>query len=363
MKSVMWKRFFRINIVLAISVLFAYGLFVSELNIQAKDITTESTAQASVGDIKISDKTVESDKTSKAVLKKLRKIKKETPKVNVKQRYEKNVKITWKKVKNAKFYLVYRSDGDKTVFKKVKKTKKKYYIDKTAAKRSTYKYRVVAVAKAYGKSFESKSGKTGKIYVRPENPKVVISGECFVEGIDIYAKSYLPNNYHLVYKVGVSTYGMLNSNYFSYNGMTITGIERVACYHPDRVFFLIGMNEAINWNTTSTINNYKKMIQLLKKVNPNVEVVLLALPPVGVDHVAGFASNSYINHYNKAYKNLAKQTKNVYYYSDYRKLITDSNGYLMSYANGGDGGHWSAQGTINVLNDIKKYSDKLTKGK
>lgn len=361
MKSkIMIERFNRF-IVIVICFLIINSLFLAGWNqttVKAEEVqTTDRGTKTTASD------TQTSNRTDGNVTKKIDKNKLKKPKVKIKKRYEKNVKLKWKKIKNAKYYIIYRADEKKQNYKKVKKTKKTYFIDKNAVARKTYKYKVVAVTNVSGKKIKSKAGRTGRVYVRPANPLVVISGECFVEGMAIYAKPYLPSNYRLVHKVGVSTYGMLNSNYFSYNDMTVTGIERIAYYHPDRVFFLIGMNEARNWNTTSTINNYKKMIQLLKKVNPHVEVVLLALPPVSANHVSGFADNDYINHYNEAYKNLAKNTENVYYYSGYRKLITDGNGYLMSYANGGDGGHWSSQATINALNDIKKYSDKLTRGK
>lgn len=309
--------------------------------------------------------------TDKKVVKKKakKKVQLKRPKVKVKSRLEKKVRISWKKVKNAKYYLVYRKVKGKK-YKRIKKTSRKVFKDKKAKKRTKYYYKVVACRKISGKVYKSKKSKSVKVFVKAKKTKsvsskaeVVICGECYVEGMAVYAKNYLPSNYRLVYKVGISTYGLLNTNYINYNGMTITAIERIAYYRPKRVFFLDGMNEASNPNPTSTINNYKKMISLLKSVNPNVEIVIMALPPVARSHVSGFANNPSINKYNAAYKKLAKNTKNVYYYSGYRKLITDKDGYLKAYANGGDGGHWSYQATIDVFKKIKKYSDKLAKEK
>ena len=119
------------------------------------------------------------------------------------------------------------------------------------------------------------------------------------------------------------------------------------------------MNEAKGGKPSSAVKNYKKAFKLLKRINPHIEMVLMALPPVGRSHSSGFASNSKINTYNRAYKKYANKTKNVFFYSRYRKLISDGAGYLN--ANGGDGGHWSSGGTIKVVKDLKKYSKSLTK--
>ncbi len=281
-----------------------------------------------------------------------------TPKLKIKKHYEKHIKLDWNNVDKAQSYRVLRAQKGGS-FVLIKKTNNSLFTDKKAKKRKTYKYKIVAEAKSGGKTYTSKASKAKSVYVLPKNPKVVICGECFVEGIKLFANKYKPKNTHLVYKVGISTSGMLNDNYINYKGSSITALERIAYYKPDRVYFLIGMNEANNGNPGRTVKNYKKAFKLLKKINPHIEMVLMALPPVGRSHSSGFASNSKINRYNKAYKSYAKKTKNVFYYSRYRKLISDSAGYLK--ANGGDGGHWSSGGTIKVVKDLKKHSKSLTK--
>ena len=256
--------------------------------------------------------------------------------------------------------MVYRAPKGSS-FSEIATTNKTSFKDKKANKRTTYSYKIVAFAKKNGKTFVSKDSNVKTIYVRPKTPKVVICGECFVEGMKLYANKYRPKNSSFVYKIGISTYGLLNTNYIKYKGMTLTATERIAYYKPDRVYFLVGMNEAVNKSPSVTVKNYAKVFKLLKKVNPNIEMVLMALPPVGRNHAKGFASNSGINRYNRAYSKYAKKTKNVFYYSSYRKLITNGSGYLKGSANGGDGGHWSARSTVKVVKDLKKHSKKLTK--
>ena len=336
---------YKIGIIIFIFLLIAtFGsvLYVSK-DVMAADNNGETTAQ---------------ETTKKAPV--VKKIKLKKPKLKIKKRYQKHVKLSWKKVKKAKRYIIYRAKKGKK-FVKIKTTKRLKYTDKKAKKRKTYRYKIVATAKSHGKTFKSKPSKKKKVYVRPKNPRIVICGECFVEGMKMYAKKYKPKNSKFVYKIGISTYGLLNTNYIKYGGHTITAVERIAYYNPDRVYFLVGMNEAANKSPQVTARNYKKIFKLLKKINPHIEMVLMALPPVGRSHGSGFANNGSINRYNKAYKRLAKKYRNMFYYSSYRKLITDRSGYLKRSANGGDGGHWSASATIKVVKALKKHSKRLTK--
>lgn len=281
-----------------------------------------------------------------------------TPVVKVKKQYEKHVKLDWNNIDYAKNYKVFRATKGKS-FVQVANVKKSSYTDKNAKKRVTYKYKIVAEGKVQGQTLTSSDSKVKTVYTLPSNPRIVICGECFVEGMKLYAKKYKPKNTHIIAKIGISTSGMLNDSYINYKGSSITAIERIAYYNPDRVYFLIGMNEAKGGNPSRTVNNYKKAFKLLKSVNPNIEMVLMALPPVARSHSSGFASNGKINRYNRAYKKYASKTKNVFYYSRYRRLISDGAGYLKTNAK--DGGHWSSGGTIKVVKDLKKHSKALTK--
>ncbi len=319
---------------------------------QAEVTTTQATTQVP---------TTKVPETTKPKKKKIKKIKLKKPKIKVKRYKKTSAKVTWKKVKKAQKYIVFGGVKGKKL-KQIKTTKKKKYIDKGLKRGKTYKYKVVAVAKKQGKTFKSKASKTKKVYIPKKKKRkkvnVVVCGECFVEGMDIYAKGYLPAKTRLVHKIGISTSGVLNNTYFRYKGKAVTALEKVARYQPKVVYFLVGMNEA-RGNSVATIRNYKKIIKLLKKVQPNIKIVLMALPPVGRKHASGFASNSKINSLNKKYKKLANSTKNVYYFGSYRKLMTDGSGYLKGSANGGDGGHWSAGITIKVVKALKKHSKQF----
>lgn len=297
--------------------------------------------------------------TQKVKKKKPKKVKLKRPVFAVEKRYEGKLKLSWKKIKKATYYKVYKKKkGGK--YKFVVKTKRRAYIDKKVKKRKTYSYKVLAACKKSGKEYSSQFSKARTAYVRPARPVTVMVGECFVDGMKAFAKSRLPKNYKFVYKDGISTYGLMNTNFARYKKKTVTALERVAYYNPDRVVFLDGMNEATRYNTKSTIRNYKKMFKLLKSFKPNIDIVLLGLPPVGKHPKGNVPSRKNIAHYNKAYKKLANSLSYVYYYDGYRKLIMDKSGYLK--VSGGDGVHWSPNGYVRAAKDIKKFCDKINKG-
>ena len=272
--------------------------------------------------------------------------------------YEKHVTLKWKKVAKAKKYYVYRSTKKSSGYKKIATTTKRTYTDKKAKKRTTYYYKVQATAKnAAGTWKTGKKSAAKKFYVHPANPKTVICGECFAVGLRTVCghSSY----YKFVAKTGISTYGILNSNYFSYGGRTVTALERVAYYNPDRVYFISGMNEAWSYSSSArTVANYKKMIKLLKRANPNIEVVIMALPPVNGKYAR---IKSRLIRWNKQLQAMCAAQKNVYFYSSYRSILTNSSGYLTSAYNGGDGLHWSYSGYSKVMAALKKWNKKLTK--
>ena len=323
--------------------------FLAKKNIEANVTTQGPTTKAPV--VTTKQPTTAPQPTTK----KVKPIKLSKPVIKAKKYKKTKVKITWKKVKKAKKYIVYKATNNN--FKIVKMTNKKKYIDSKTKRGNTYKYKVVAVTKSHGKTYKSEPSKTKQVKIpkiKHKGARVVICGECFVEGMRLYAKKYLPAKTALVPKIGMSTYAVLNSNTIRYKGKSVTPLERIAYYNPEVVYFLVGMNEA-RGNTTSIINNYKKIVKLLKSVNKDINVVLLALPPVGRSHDSGFANNSKINKVNRAYKAFAAKTSNVFYYDGYRRLLMDGAGYLKGSASGGDGGHWSSGATIKVVKDLKKH--------
>lgn len=277
--------------------------------------------------------------------------------VRVTKQIEKKVVVTWKKLSGATRYQVLRSTKKKSGYVSIGSTKKTSFKDKKAKKRTTYYYKVQGELSISDQKIQSKESAAKKVYVTPKSPVTVIAGECFVVDMS-HMKSIFGKNHRFVGKIGVNTYTMIHNNYFNYNGNTIPGIERIAYYKPDRVYFIIGANEARWYNVNLTMDNYKKMRSLLKRVNKNVEIVLVKISPFGAKRSSDAPSDAQRAKFNRAYKNYADKTANVYYCKA-TDVLENSAGQLSSGYNGGDGYHWNDAGTVAVVKKMKEWSKKI----
>lgn len=278
------------------------------------------------------------------------------PKITVKNTTEKKVKITWSKSASANAYNIYRATSKTGPYKLIANTGSRKYVDENTISGQAYYYKVQANASIPGQTISSKMSKAKYVKAKARNLNIVVAGECYVEGIEVWAKNEYPKGTNFVSYVGVSTYGFLNTKKFKVNGKSATGIEKVASYKPDRVYFLLGMNEAGTDNTTPTINNFKKMIRRLKKVNKDVQIILLPIAPTGKHSSANVPKKSQRLKFNQAYANLAAVTENVYYY-DYTGLFDNGKGYLKSSCDGGDGCHWNSKATIEFSKSLIEWSN------
>ena len=205
-------------------------------------------------------------------------------------------------------------------------------------------------------TFLNKKSKVIRVCVQLKKPVTVIAGECFVVDM-VHMNSVFNKNHHFVAKIGVNTYTMQHSNYFPYNGQMITGIERIAYYNPDRVYFLIGANEAAWTQPSFSIKNYKRMRRLLKKINKDVEIVLIKIPPFGWSSTQNIPSVSRRASFNKAYREFAAEHDDVYF-CPATNVLADSTSHLLKKYDGGDGCHWNESGTAAVVAAIKSWSKK-----
>ena len=264
------------------------------------------------------------------------------------------MKLRWKKVKDADYYAIYRSDKKRGEYVKIDTTKKKKYTDRTAKGRRNYFYKVEAAWYFHDKLYTGRPGKKLKVYVTPKNPRIVIAGECFVEDLAMLS-GFWPRNVDLVYKIGVNTYTMQHNNYFEYNGNTVTGIEKIASYDPDRVYFLIGANESAWVDPGWTMDNYTQMIRLLRSRNKHIQIVLIGVPPFGWSSTQNIPTEEKRNSYNEAYKRYADERDYVYF-CPATDVLEDGSGHLMASYDGGDGCHWNAAGAMVVAQKLREWS-------
>ncbi|MCR5202431.1 MAG: hypothetical protein K6D02_04995 [Lachnospiraceae bacterium] len=290
----------------------------------------------------------------KAALKKKLKIKG----FKVKKQMEKKVKLKWKKNKKAKYFEVYRTVKGKNKYKYLGKTKKNSFKDKTAKARKNYQYKIKAHASYQGSDVAGNFSKKKKAYTYPQTPRTVVIGECFVVGMKLYTESMFNKKTLILGKGGLNSLQILQENYFSYKGSSVSAAERAAYHRPDRIVVLVGMNEVRAGNPNATISNFGRLFKLMKKINPKMQMVVLSIPPIGTDTVLSPESKARIPSFNKHYKKFADKKNNVFYCDAPQKLLSDSSGNIKSYANGGDGIHWTGQATADVVSGLKKFCKK-----
>ena len=86
-----------------------------------------------------------------------------TPKKFKVKLHEKGIMLSWKKVKNAKKYAIYRGISSKHSFKKIKTTRKTRWLDKKADSGWAHYYKVAAVSRKHKIEAESKYTKVKNV--------------------------------------------------------------------------------------------------------------------------------------------------------------------------------------------------------
>lgn len=109
-----------------------------------------------------------------------------TPKLTAKYE-QKKVKLTWKKVKRAETYLVYRKNK-KGKYVKIGETQKLAYSDKKVQKGNYYTYKVIASYEADGKTVKGAWSKACKVLADTIDPKKKMIALTFDDGPGPYTK-------------------------------------------------------------------------------------------------------------------------------------------------------------------------------
>ena len=102
----------------------------------------------------------------------------------------KKIKITWKKVKGAGSYVIYKKNR-KNVFKKVAITKKLSYTDKKIKTGKSYQYKVKAVYQRDGKTIEGKCSSVCKVLASSIDPNKKMVALTFDDGPGPYTNDIL----------------------------------------------------------------------------------------------------------------------------------------------------------------------------
>ncbi len=259
--------------------------------------------------------------------------------------------VKWKKVDKAKKYLVYRSKKKNSGYKKIAEVNSKTfsYTDKRASAHKSYYYMVRGARKVNGKTSLGRKPTPVKIKAKT----TVLVGDSIMEGVKYYKA--LPGGKFVV-KIGMGTYTFYERNYFSVGNSTVTGVEKVISYKPDRVFIMLGMNEAAYKGNKGIIEYYEYAIEDIKDACKGVEIIILPVSPTKANSGSSIPKKKRILSFNKAVKKMAKKMGCEYY--DYTAPFKDSNGNLLNKYDGGDGCHWLPSSCKLFINQLNKYIKK-----
>lgn len=268
-----------------------------------------------------------------------------------------SVKVTWNKHKKAKYYRVYYYNKNKKA-KLAGTTKSTQYIVKKLKNKTKYYFYVVASTSKKASSRKSYPSKKVSIKTRKYVHKTIFAGDSICQGI-AYGQAF--PQMHMEGKKKVIAYRGLNTVTFHtkriFNGQT--GLQKLLAEKPYRVYMMLGMNEVHYRKTGDMIAEYKGMIQQIKKISPDTDIVLCALSPVTRAERARLPGYWQISLFNKKLKNLAKQT-GVHYF-DYTGFLKDSSGYLKAEYAERDGYHWKSPAYSVFGKIINKYEKSLDK--
>jgi lysophospholipase L1-like esterase len=256
-----------------------------------------------------------------------------------------SIKIIWIPVKNAKKYEVYRSTSAKGKYKKIATTKKTKYTDKKGKQLTTYYYKIRAVGKNAKKTIYSSYSKAMKKKVRKIAEKTAYAGDSLMVGLVNYGKIKENESQRVFAQVGITT-----SKYYQSDLL-----KQLLEYCPDRLYIMLGVNDMAGNPSESAMNTiisyYKAILESCIASNPNMEIFVLGVSPVGKKSTVSLST---INYYNTRMEKKLLALDNVYYY-DLALELADEEGYLEDKYAASDGLHWTSKAYDTVLKAMKEF--------
>lgn len=258
--------------------------------------------------------------------------------------------LSWKKVKHAARYTVYRAAEKNGEYEKLKITSQCAVIDRTGKPLHTYYYKVAAVYKDdLGQWEEGKCSRAAKVKVRRVARKTAYVGDSIMSGFRSYGIIKNTKKQRVIAKIGIST-----SNFYKGNLM-----GTLLHYNPDRMFIMLGMNALPGKRNVSymdyILKYYGYIIKACLKKKPDMEIIVVGVTPVSRYANVRLAN---VKLFNKKLKKLISNYQSVHYL-DLFPVLADSDGYLARRYNGGDGVHWKKATYDLVLKEMDAFINKF----
>lgn len=256
------------------------------------------------------------------------------------------IRLVWIPVKGAQQYEVYRSKSKKKGFECIGTTKKTSYTDKKGKALTTYYYKIRAVRKnaATGVAEYSPYSITMKKKMRKIVKTTAYAGDSLMVGLLNYGKITDNHKQKVFAKIGIGTQAYYESDL----------LTQLLAYKPDRLFIMLGVNDIAGNPTEKQMDNmiryYKAILKSCVKKNPDMEIFVLGVSPVGK---SSSVSLNTINYYNRKMERQVVPLDNVYYY-DLCLELAGNDGYLKPEYVAGDGLHWTSKTYDTVLKAMKE---------
>lgn len=266
------------------------------------------------------------------------------------------VKVTWKKQKKAKYYRVYYAKKKKGKYKYAGMTKDTHLLVKKLKKNATYFFCVQACKQKILSASDSAPSVKKRMKMIKYHRKIIFAGDSICEGIG-YGQAF-PQMHSDARKKTVAYRGLNTITFHTkkvFQGRT--GLQKLVAEKPYRAYIMLGVNEIHYRRASLMIDEYKKLINNIKKESPDTDIVLCAVAPVTRAECAKHTGMRQIPIFNKKLKKLAKSVHANYL--DYTAFLKDSGGYLKTQYAAGDGYHWKASAYVQFGKVVGKYDRSL----
>ncbi len=254
------------------------------------------------------------------------------------------IKLIWLPVKDAQKYEVYRSTSKKSGYQKIGTTKKTKYTDKTGKQLKTYYYKIRALKKEDGKNIYSPYSMVMKKKVRKIVKKTAYAGDSLMVGLVNYGKIKENKSQKIFAQIGITTSGYYRSEL----------LKKLTAYKPDRLYIMLGVNDMAGNPSEKGMNTiisyYKKILKACIASNPDMEIFVMGVSPVGKTSNISLKT---VNYYNTKMERSVVPLKNVYYY-DLALELSGDDGYLRPEYAASDGLHWTSKTYDTVLKAMRE---------
>lgn len=183
-------------------------------------------------------------------------------------------------------------------------------------------------------------------------------GDSICSGLKIYGG--LLNVENCAARINVSTWG-INKYTFQYKSNSTAELDAlsiVKLYQPKKIYIWMGMNDLYVVSADKYASNLCDLAESYMEASPGCKVYAVSISPMSSSHNwnVELDGNNRVNEYNKAVKDKCSEV-DCLEYINIHDCLTDSNGYLASENNGGDGIHLSSTAYSKVLTEIFNYME------